>query len=122
MAALNALIEQRASPVQSARIGSLHEISLDNYSGLSSYKMDVLRERAEDSIFCEEIAAVVSRCMPLQSPLYVGQTVTIQARIKQHLSPSSDLATRLSITVAFLIGHVTVERRLGGHVASMTKR
>lgn len=96
--ALNALIEQRASPVQSARAGSLHYINLDNYSGLSAHKKDVLREQSENQDFRDEIAAVVSRCMPLRAPLYVGQTVSIQSRIKQHLSPSSDLAVRLRST------------------------
>ena len=96
--ALNAYIEQRASPIQFARAGSLHQLSLDNFSGLSAHKKDVLRDHAEDQAFREEIATVVARCMPLRAPLYVGQTVTIQTRIKQHLSPSSDLAIRLRST------------------------
>ncbi|WP_370714850.1 hypothetical protein [Sphingomonas sp. IW22] len=96
--ALNGFIEQRASPVQFARAGSLHQISLDNYSELSSHKKEILRERAEDPTFREEIATVVARCMPLRAPLYVGQTVTVQSRIRQHLSPSSDLAVRLRST------------------------
>ncbi|WP_344707151.1 hypothetical protein [Sphingomonas swuensis] len=98
MGALNTLIEQRASPSLSARAGSLHQLTLDNFSQLSDHKQEKLREYAEDPRFREELAIIVSRCLPLKAPLYVGQTTVLQSRIKQHLSPSSNLAVRLRST------------------------
>lgn len=98
IATLNALVEQRASPVQSTRAGSLYHLTLDNFSHLSQRKQEVLREHAQDANFREELATIVERCMPLRAPLYVGQTATLQTRIKQHLAPSSDLAIRLRST------------------------
>lgn len=96
--ALHALIEQRASPTLNARAGSLHSLTLENFSVLSQHKREVLEEAAEDEAVRCEIAAIVDRCMPLRSPLYVGQTATLKSRVKQHLSPSSPLASRLRAT------------------------
>jgi hypothetical protein len=95
---LSALIEMRASPVLHARAGSLHHIALDNRSALSEHKEALLAEYAQDPVFRAELATTVARCMPLRSPLYVGQTGTLQTRVRQHLAPSSDLASRLRLT------------------------
>lgn len=98
IAALHELVEQRASPTLSARAGSLHSVTLDNFSALSPHKREVLEDAAEDEDVRREIAAIVDRCMPLRSPLYVGQTATLKTRVKQHLHPSSSLTARLRMT------------------------
>jgi hypothetical protein len=98
LAALRDLIEQRASPTLRSKIGSLHNVTLDNYSSLTPTKSDTLHDLADDQEFRDEIAIIIESCMPLRSPLYVGQTSSLKSRIKQHLHPSSPLSVRLRST------------------------
>lgn len=97
MNALKVLVEQRASPTLNAKAGSLHSVTLENFSQLSFHKQSMLEEIANDEEFRKEIAAIVNRCMPLRSPLYVGQTATLRTRVTQHLRSSSPLAIRLRL-------------------------
>ena len=94
--ALGGLVAQRASPVLNTKAGSLHHITLENYSVLSPHKVEVLDGLADDEATRQEIADLVRKCMELRSPLYVGQTATLHDRVKQHLYYKSKLSLRLS--------------------------
>jgi hypothetical protein len=68
---------------------------LDNQSELSRTKKENLEEYAQSGAFRKFLAEVIAAAVPLRSPLYVGQTGALQRRIRDHLAPSSGLATRL---------------------------
>jgi hypothetical protein len=95
VAALNQLIDRKASPTHEANVGSLHRVALDNRSTLGPKKQALLEEYAESENFRLYFADVIMKSSPLRSPLYVGQTENLKRRIIQHLDPTSDLATRL---------------------------
>ena len=84
-----------ASPTRTARLGHLHEVSLSSRSQLSPKKLDRLHQLATSSSFRAQVAELVEHATAIQTPLYVGKATDIQARTRQHLHPTSQLATRL---------------------------
>jgi hypothetical protein len=89
------LVEATAAPAHSNNLGPLHLVSLESRSTLSSRKREKLHELAASGQFRRLMSQVVEAATGLQSPLYVGKTVSLQTRIGQHLDPMSPLATRL---------------------------
>lgn len=90
-----AAVEAPAAPVRTARLGHLHEVSLSSTSQLSDLKFERLRNLANSSSFRSQLAELIEHATQIQSPLYVGKALDLQARTKQHLHPGSDLAVRL---------------------------
>lgn len=102
LAALNAAISARAAPDRSSRVGPLHTVRLECWSELTANKSSKLSVLAENAAFRGFLGEVIETASLLQSPLYVGKADSLQARIRQHLEPMSDLAVRLreaSITI-----------------------
>jgi hypothetical protein len=89
------VVRHKASPTHTRILGSLHTVRLDNQSDLSDWKRERLEECAQLESFRHVLAEIIAAAVPLRCPLYVGQTDDLSRRIKDHLSPSSDLATRL---------------------------
>ena len=89
------LVGAPASPTRTARLGHLHEVSLSSTSQLSPKKFDRLHQLATSSSFRSQLADLIKHATAIQTPLYVGKATDIQARTRQHLQPTSELATRL---------------------------
>jgi hypothetical protein len=94
-ARLESLVAARAAPDHSARLGPMHGVTLEARSDLSSRKSLDLHRLATSEVFRTYVATVVEKASLLQAPLYVGKAQHLQRRIRQHLDPASDLATRL---------------------------
>lgn len=95
VASLEAAISARAAPDRFSKIGPLHKVTLECRSELTLAKAKKLQELAQSLPFRGFLADIVETASLLQSPLYVGKADALQARIRQHLDPMSDLATRL---------------------------
>jgi len=95
VAALEAAISAKAAPDRFNKVGPLHKVTLECRSDLTPAKKKKLEESAHSLPFREFLASLVEKASLLQSPLYVGKAEALQGRIRQHLDPMSDLATRL---------------------------
>jgi hypothetical protein len=95
VALIESAISGRAAPDRHAKVGPMHRVTLECRSELSEKKWDRLFELAGSAAFRSFLAQVVATGSLLQSPLYVGKASSLQARIRQHLEPMSDLSARL---------------------------
>ena len=94
VSAIRCLVEAPGAPVRSARLG-LHEVSLTATSELSEKKLARLAKLAQSATFRRQLVGMMTHSSMIQAALYVGKARDLQARTRQHLNPSSELACRL---------------------------
>jgi len=95
LASVVTAVSARAARNRTDKVGPLHNITLECRSELSERKAETLSTLVQTASFRAFLSKIIKTASLLQSPLYVGKAVSLQARIKQHLEPMSDLAVRL---------------------------
>ncbi len=81
---------------RAADLAPYYGITLKSRTDFSSSKKPMLLKALHNPAFRREILEILDNSLLFQSPLYVGKSKNIRARIQQHFGDASDLRERLS--------------------------
>lgn len=100
---LKELHSEKFSP-RSGSINPLYEITLKSKTEIPKTKLEQIRRLSDTKEFQETLSAALGYSILFQAPLYVGKSIDLRRRIKEHLNPESTLSTR------FLSAGIEIER------------
>lgn len=89
-------VERKKFADRRTSLSPYYGITLESKTSISSAKLPKLKKALKNDTFRRELIESLDNSFLFQSPLYLGKSKNLRARIAQHLDHASELRERLS--------------------------